>query len=52
MVNLTGVASPQLQSPFVICREGSLQETWLSLATVSSLLGRVQAQFTACLSDG
>ena len=49
MVNLTGAAWPQLQSPFAICREGSLQETWFSLATVFSVLGRVQAQFTSCL---
>ena len=49
VVNLTGAARIQLKSPFVICREGSLQETWFSLAMVSSLLGRVQAQFTSCL---
>ena len=49
MVNLTGAAGPQLQSPFAICREGSLQETWFSLAMVSSLWGRIQAQFTSCL---
>ena len=49
MVNLTGAAWPQLQSPFVICREGSLQQTWFALATVFSLLGRVQSQFTSSL---
>ena len=49
MVNLTGAARRQLQSPFVICREGSLQETWFSLAMVFSFLGRLQAQFTSCL---
>lgn len=49
MVNLTGAARLQLQSLFVICREGSLQETGFSLAMVSSLLGRVQAQLTSCL---
>ena len=49
MVNLTGAAWPQLHSPFAICREGSLQETRFSLVTVSSLFGRVQAQFTPCL---
>ena len=45
MVNLTGATWPQLQSPFAIGREGSLQETWFSLAMVPSL----QAQFTFCL---
>ena len=49
MVNQRGAASPQLQSPFVICREGSLWEARFSLAIVSSLLGRVQAQFTSSL---
>ena len=49
MVTLTGAASPQLQSPFAVCREGSRQEAWFSLAMVSSLLGRIQAQFTSCL---
>ena len=43
MVNLTGAAWSQLQSPFVIHWEGSLQETWFSPETVSSLWGRVQA---------
>ena len=49
MVNLTEAAGPQLQAQLVICREGSLQETLVSLATVSSLLDRVQAQFTSYL---
>ena len=49
VVNLTGAARIQLKFPFVICREGSLQETWFSLTMVSSLLARVQAQFTSCL---
>ena len=39
MVNLTGATWPQLQSPFAIGREGSLQETWFSLAMVSSWVG-------------
>ena len=37
MVILTGAAWPQLQSPFVTCREGSLQETWFSLASFVTL---------------
>ena len=48
MVNLRAAAWPELWYAFAICRKGSLQEIWFSLATVSSLLGRVQAQFTSC----
>ena len=43
MGNLTGAAWLQLQSPFVICREVRLQDTWFSLVMVSLLSGRVQA---------
>lgn len=42
MVNPTGAAWPQLQPLSVMCREGSLRGTWFSLATVSSLLSKVQ----------